>query len=117
MAAPEPRWFTAILRLTGATVLQVVRANLVLARRIWTPSLPLATGIVAVPTRFGDEGRVGAVGIVSSLIVDNQIVDIDLSRRELAYHCIVVPPAGKRYDAINGPLERRIAALTGSDDG
>jgi multicomponent Na+:H+ antiporter subunit E len=111
-----PRRLLAIIRLAGLIATQVVRANVRLARRIWTPSLPLATGVVVVPTRFEDEGRVGAVGIISSLVVDNQIIDLDRSRHELVYHCIVVPGAGRGYELINGPLERRIAALTGADD-
>jgi multicomponent Na+:H+ antiporter subunit E len=111
-----PGRLPAIVRLTGWVATQVVRANVRLARRIWTPSLPLATGVVVVPTRFADEGRVGAVGIISSLVVDNQIIDLDRSRRELVYHCIVVPAPGRGYEQINGPLERRIAALTGADD-
>lgn len=105
------------LRLAPFVACKVLRANIGLARRIWTPSLPLATGMVVVRTRFGDEGRVAAVGIVSSLIVDNQIIDLDRSRRELAYHCIAVAPEDRRYDAVIGPLERRIAALTGDRDG
>ncbi len=112
-----PPWrVLSMLRLSPFVAYRVLRANIALARRIWTPSLPLATGMVIVPTRFGDEGRVAAVGIVSSLIVDNQIVDLDRSRRELVYHCISVPADGRRYDEINGPLERRIAALTHDTD-
>ncbi|MGZ0146057.1 Na+/H+ antiporter subunit E [Kribbella sp. WER1] len=112
-----PRTLWAAIRLAVFVAVRVLLANLSLARRIWSPSLPLATGMVIVRTRFSDAGRVGAVGIVSSLIVDNQIVDVDLSRRELVYHCIAVPREGQRYDRINGPLERRIAALTGDRDG
>ncbi|MFF0267181.1 Na+/H+ antiporter subunit E [Kribbella sp. NPDC004536] len=112
----RPWRMVSMLRLTGFVAYKVVRANFSLARRIWTPSLPLATGMVIVRTRFGDEGRVAAVGIVSSLIVDNQIVDLDRSRHELVYHCIAVPAEGRRYDEINGPLERRIAALTRAGD-
>lgn len=104
------------VRLAGFVFSKVLRANISLARRIWTPALPLATGMVIVPTRFGDEGRVAAVGIVSSLIVDNQIIDLDLVRRELVYHCVAVPAEGRRYDEINGPLERRIDASAGDHD-
>ncbi|HZX07608.1 Na+/H+ antiporter subunit E [Kribbella sp.] len=106
-AAPPWRVLVA-LRLAPFVVYKVVRANVSLARRIWTPSLPLATGMVVVRTGFGDEDRIAAVGIVSSLIVDNQIIDMDSSRRELVYHCVAVPAEGRRYDEINGPLERRM---------
>lgn len=113
-----PPWRAVrMLRLVPFVAYKILRANLSLARRIWTPSLPLATGVVVVRSRFGDADRVAAVGIVSSLIVDNQIIDLDRSRRELAYHCIAVPPRDRRYEDIIGPLERRIAALTGDRDG
>ncbi|GAA1121588.1 hypothetical protein GCM10009630_19340 [Kribbella jejuensis] len=102
----------SMLRLAGFVAFKVLRANLSLARRIWTLSLPLATGMVIVPTRFEDESRVAAVGIISSLIVDNQLIDLDRSRRELLYHCVAVPAAGWRYGEIIGPLEHRIDART-----
>ncbi|MFD7160514.1 Na+/H+ antiporter subunit E [Kribbella sp. NPDC059898] len=111
----RPWRVVSMVRLTAFVAYQVLLANISLARRIWTPSLPLETGMVIVPTRFGDESRVAAVGIVSSLIVDNQIVDLDRSRHQLVYHCIAVPAEGHRYDEINGPLERRITALAGGD--
>ena len=87
---------------------RVVVANLRLARRIWSPSLPLRSGMVIVPTTQRGELGLTVVGIVSSLIVDNQIVDVDRSRGRLLYHAVDVPPRDPEAARarINGPLER-----------
>ncbi|GAA1560480.1 hypothetical protein GCM10009804_16580 [Kribbella hippodromi] len=110
-----PRRLLALLRLAAGTATDVFRANLRLVYQIWTPRMPIRTGIVIVPTRFSDVDRVAATGLLSSLVVDNQVIDVDLKRRELLYHCIVVPAAGHRYETINGPLEGRIERVTNAD--
>ena len=89
---------------------RIVKANLTLARIVWRPRLQLATGMVVVPTRMRGDVELAGIAIITSLIVDNQIVDVDRARHELLYHCIEVPQ-GDRYAAINGPVERRLLAL------
>jgi multicomponent Na+:H+ antiporter subunit E len=56
-----------------------------------------------------------ATGLITSLIVDNQIVDLDVRRRELQYHAVAVPPgdAAQRAESINAPTERWLARLQG----
>lgn len=100
-----------LVKLGVAAAYRVVRANIWLALVIWSPRMPLATGMVVVPTRMRTDGGVAAIGVISSLAVDNQLIDLDRSRHELLYHCVVVPPEDERYDAINGELERRIEPL------
>jgi multicomponent Na+:H+ antiporter subunit E len=60
------------------------------------------------------DGELAAVGLISSLIVDNQIVDLDRSRRELQYHAVAVPEGTpeERVAAVNGPIEERIVTLS-----
>jgi multicomponent Na+:H+ antiporter subunit E len=111
-----PRRLAAIVRLGVAAGYRVVRANIWLARIIWSPRMPLATGMVVVPTRMRTDGGLAAVGVISSLAVDNQLVDLDRSRHELLYHCVVVPPQDERYESINGELERRIEPLVADRD-
>ena len=106
----RPRRLGALLTLAGYAVARIVAANIGLARRIWTPSLPLRSGMVVVPTRARTDGELAAVGIVTSLIVDNQIVDLDRGARELQYHAVAVP-RGDRVEAINGPVERLAARI------
>ena len=56
------------------------------------------------------DGQVGAVGLLTSLVVDNQVIDVDLDERTMLYHCVEVP-RGEPYDAVNGPVERRLLAI------
>jgi multicomponent Na+:H+ antiporter subunit E len=95
---------------------QIVVANLKLARRIWAPSRPIRSGMVVVPTQVRTDAGLCAVGLVTSLIVDNQITDVDRARNKMLYHAIVVPDAESAYDRINGPVDRRIAAMEADVD-
>jgi multicomponent Na+:H+ antiporter subunit E len=106
-----PRRFVATVLLLADALWRVVRANVGLARRIWTPGLPLATGMVIVPTQARSDRALAAVGVLTSLVVDNQLVDLDRARHELQFHCVAVPPgdAATRRETINGPVERRLA--------
>jgi multicomponent Na+:H+ antiporter subunit E len=106
-------------RLAGAAVLlalaarQVVVANLRLSRLIWDPRLRrrLRTGMIIVPTSQVTEGGLTAVGLVTSVIVDNQLADLDPSRGQLQYHAVEVPDGGPEQarEQINGPVERILA--------
>lgn len=108
----DPRRLGATVRLIASGLGRIVKANIGLARRIWAPSLPLRSGMVIVPTGMRSEGGVGGLGLITSLIVDNQITDVDLGRHELQYHAIDVP-AGEaaKVANINGPVERLLGPL------
>lgn len=108
-----PRRLFHALALAASSAGRIVRANLSLARRIWSPSRPLSSGMVVVPSRLRSEGGVAAVGIISSVIVDNQIVDVDRRGGHLQYHAIAVTsdePEENR-DVINGPIEDRLRKM------
>jgi multicomponent Na+:H+ antiporter subunit E len=106
-----PRRVLRVVRLAGFASRRVVVANVTLSRRIWAPSMPVRTGMVAVRTRVRSDAGLCAVGVVTSLIVDNQIVDVDRVRNRLLYHAIDVPDTDRAYDAINGPVDQRVAVL------
>lgn len=110
----DPRRVVALLRLLAGTLRGIVVANLRLTRLILTPSLPLQSGMVIVPTAARSEGGLAAVGLISSLIVDKQIVDVDRARHVLQYHAVRVPEGSREEarEAINGPLERMLEPLT-----
>jgi multicomponent Na+:H+ antiporter subunit E len=105
-----PRRLIAIVRLGGYAAVQVLRANVALARRIWAPSRPLTSGMVIVRTQARTDGELAATGVITSLIVDNQLVDLDRSERVLQYHVVELPDGDARA-AINGPIERRVAKV------
>lgn len=109
--APRRAYHAVVLLLRA--IPRIVTANVSLARRIWAPSRPLASGMVRVPTRVRTHGGLCAVGVVTSLIVDNQIVDVDRSKDELLYHAVEVPSGDRqsRYEAINALVERHVVAM------
>jgi multicomponent Na+:H+ antiporter subunit E len=86
---------------------RILLANVELSRRIWDPCRPLASGMVITPTRERTDWGLAATGIISSLIVDNQITDLDTHAHEFQYHAVEVPDGGqeKAYQEINGPVE------------
>jgi multicomponent Na+:H+ antiporter subunit E len=111
----QPRRAVGVVRLLADGTGRVMIANLKLSRMIWARQVAPNSGMVIVPTSERTDGGLAAVGLISSLIVDNQIVDIDRCRNELQYHSITIP-AGDRdasYDEINGPVERLLAPVEG----
>jgi multicomponent Na+:H+ antiporter subunit E len=111
-------WLLADLRRLGRLValaalclVRIVRANVVLARRVWSPSLPLRSGMLVFRTDMKSDGALTAVSLVSSVIVDNQLVDLAPGR--VQYHAIWIGSTDPEdaYEAINGPLERLLQPL------
>lgn len=113
----DPRRLLVLGRLGATVLVRIVAANISLARRILSPSRPLASGMVIVPTELRSEGALTAAGLLTSVIVDNQIVDFDLARDQLQYHAVEVRTGAPqaRREAINGPLERLVRRLLGGD--
>jgi multicomponent Na+:H+ antiporter subunit E len=108
-----PRNAAAVARVAGTALVRVPVANVRLAARIWRPSRPLRSGMVVVPTEEHSDAGLATVGLVTSLIVDNQIVDLDRPHGLLQYHAVDVPeggPAASRA-AINAPVERALSGL------
>jgi multicomponent Na+:H+ antiporter subunit E len=115
-----PRRLGAAVLLLLSAAGRIVRANLKLSRLIWDPRLrrrdgPLRSGMVIVPTQARSDGELAAVGVITSLIVDNQIADLDRNRAELQYHAVEVPEGGPEQarQQINGPVEKLLAPFTG----
>jgi multicomponent Na+:H+ antiporter subunit E len=103
----RPRALAGGARLLVAAAGRVLLANVRLSRRIWDPRRPLTSGMVITPTRERQDWGLAAVGVISSLIVDNQITDLDAHRHEFQYHAVAVPDGGqdKAREQINGPVE------------
>ena len=106
---PDRLWRLAALLATSAG--RIVGANLVLARRVWSPSRPIRTGMLVVPTELTSSGAVTALGLLGSIIVDHQLVDLEAGR--LQYHAVWVAsedPSEAR-ERINGPVERLLLPI------
>lgn len=121
IAAPwrllDPRVLLAAIRLVLESLARIVRANLELTYRIWAPHRPLRSGMLIVPTRMRSDGGLGGVGLITSLIVDNQIVDLDRDRNLLQYHAVAVPDGTReeRAESVNAPVERMLAPIVHED--
>jgi multicomponent Na+:H+ antiporter subunit E len=109
----EPRQLAATAALLWLAGRRIVVANFRLSRLIWDPRLPLRSGMVVVSTQERSAGGLAAVGLITSVIVDNQLVDVDRSRAQLQYHAVEVPEDGPEQarEAINGPVEQHLAAF------
>jgi multicomponent Na+:H+ antiporter subunit E len=92
--AMRPRRIGALVMLVAECVARIVVANLSLTRRILSPSRPLRSGMVVVATEARSDGELAATGVLTSLVVDNQLVDLDRSRRRPQYHAMAVPAGG-----------------------
>jgi multicomponent Na+:H+ antiporter subunit E len=103
----RPRALAGGIWLVIAAAGRVLVANLRLSRRIWDPRRPLSSGMVITPTQERPDWGLTAVGLISSLIVDNQLVDLDRRAHELQYHAVAVPEGGPEQmrEQVNGPVE------------
>ena len=102
----RPRRLGRLAAIAVISVARILWANLVLARRVWSPSLPVRTGMLVVPTDLRTDGGVTAIGLLGSIIVDNQLVDLEPGR--LQYHAVWVASEDpiEARERINGRLER-----------
>jgi multicomponent Na+:H+ antiporter subunit E len=103
----DPRRFAAVVTLFAVAAGRIVKANLSLARRIWSPSRPLSSGMLIIRTDARTDGELAAIGLITSLIVDNQIADLDRSENELQYHTVAVPDGDPRAE-ITAPVEQLV---------
>jgi multicomponent Na+:H+ antiporter subunit E len=111
----DPRRLALLGRLLVESLGRVVVANVSLARRVWSPARPLRSGMLIVPTEMRTTGGIAAVGMITSVIVDQQLVDLDPAHRLLQYHAVWITtedPAEAR-ERINGPVERLLRPLEG----
>lgn len=113
--ALSPRRLVGFVWLVLDGLRRIVVANLSLARRIWSPRRPLRSGMVVVATSMHTDAGLGWTGLISSLIVDNQIVDLDREHFRLQYHAVAVPDGGplQKSEQINAPVERHLARIIG----
>jgi multicomponent Na+:H+ antiporter subunit E len=107
----DPRRLARVVALAATSLIRIVSANVELARRVWSPSLPIRTGMLVIPTDMRSDGAVFTVGILGSVIVDHQLVDLEPGR--LQYHALWVASEDpeEARERINGPVERLIRPL------
>jgi multicomponent Na+:H+ antiporter subunit E len=106
----KPHRLAALAMLAASCAVHIVVANLSLTRRILAPSRPLRSGMLIVATEARSDGELAATGLLTSLVVDNQFVDLDRGRHRLQYHAMAVPD-GPARESVNAPIERRVIAV------
>ncbi|MDQ3980534.1 MAG: Na+/H+ antiporter subunit E [Actinomycetota bacterium] len=102
----RPRPLVRVVTLVATSLARIVGANVTLARRVWSPSLPIRTGMLVVPTDLKSDGGITVIGLLGSIIVDHQLVDLEPGR--LQYHAVWVASEDpiEARERINGQLER-----------
>jgi multicomponent Na+:H+ antiporter subunit E len=108
-----PRRIVPLLALVAAVSTRVVTANWHLSRLIWSMAGP-PSGMVVVPTDARTDGELTTVGVLTSLIVNSQIVDLDRRRHRLQYHAVEVTSRDPdvNRDRVNRAIEERTIAVT-----
>jgi multicomponent Na+:H+ antiporter subunit E len=109
----RPRRAIALARLGWYVLVRMVQANVALSRRIWARRMPLPSGMLVVPTAARTDGALTVVGVLTSVIVDSQLVDVDRDRSELQYHVVSVESTGPQANRrrINAPIEERLTPV------
>ncbi|MDQ4096322.1 MAG: Na+/H+ antiporter subunit E [Actinomycetota bacterium] len=107
----RPRRLGRLAAVMVTSSARIVWANLVLARRVWSPSLAIRSGMLVVPTDMRSDGGVTAIGLLGSIIVDHQLVDLEPGR--LQYHAVwvVSEDPEEARERINGPIERLLKPI------
>jgi multicomponent Na+:H+ antiporter subunit E len=108
------RAVVAGLGLVRLFVGKMAMANVRLARRVWLPGRPLRSGMVVAETTQRSPGGLAAVGVITSLIVDNQLIDLDRCGHELQYHMVTVPTRDQppARATVNAPVERLLTEMS-----
>nr|BFE58068.1 hypothetical protein GCM10020063_025940 [Dactylosporangium thailandense] len=104
----RPRRLGPLLALAASVAVRAVVANLRLTRLIWSRRRP-GSAMVTVATSARSDAEVTAVGLLTSIIVNSQLVDVHQGRHRLRYHTVEAD-AGR--DDINGPIEARVLGVT-----
>ena len=114
----RPRRLVALPSLIAVVSRRVVTANwhltrLIWSRRVWSRRAP-PSGMLVVPTIARTDAELTAVGVLTSLIVNSQLVDLDRHRHQLQYHAVEVAstdPEANR-SRINQAVEEHVVAVT-----
>ena len=97
-----PAVVPAAARYLALFVYELVTANLGVARRVLSPSLPLDPGVVVVPLRVESDGAVTTVANSITLTPGTLTMDHDAEANALVVHAVDVSD----LDAVLAPIRR-----------
>lgn len=112
----RPASILAGARLVVRYLPSMALANARLARRVWSRTIPLRSGMVVVADPTTTAGARTALAVMTSTVVDYQLVAIDDDRRRLKYHgvWIVDGDPGANAARILDGFPGELATLVGS---
>jgi multicomponent Na+:H+ antiporter subunit E len=99
----------AFLSYLGVFLLELVRANLDMARRVLSPSLPLNPALVEITTEL--QSTLGKMALANSITLTPGTLSVDVVGNRLVVHWIDVPPGFDNEQAtktIAGKFERHL---------
>lgn len=102
----------AFVRYLGALLVALLRANLDMARRVLTPSLPLRPAIVRIKTTL--QSDLGRLILANSITLTPGTLSIDIDGDELLVHWVDCPPDTDMQqvtEAIAGAFQRHIGGF------
>jgi len=95
-----PYWFWLVV--------EIVKANIAVAKMILDPKMPIGPVMVRVPT--SQHGELGQVIYANSITLTPGTVSIRVSGREILVHAIVKDMAD---DLLGGEMDRRVTRMEG----
>ncbi|MBT2971233.1 MAG: Na+/H+ antiporter subunit E [Candidatus Thiodiazotropha sp. (ex Ctena orbiculata)] len=96
----------------GVFLIELVRANFDMARRVLSPSLPLRPGVVEVRTRL--ESSLGRLILANSITLTPGTLTVDLRGDSILVHWVDIPPGSdieSATRAITSKFERHLVGF------
>lgn len=87
---------------------EIVKSNVVVARLIWSPSLPISPTVFQVPT--SQKSQLGQVVYANSITLTPGTVSMTLENNQVRVHALTEDIA---KDLQTGTMDRRVTALEG----
>jgi len=87
---------------------EIVKSNVVVARLIWSPSLPISPTVFQVPT--SQKSQLGQVVYANSITLTPGTVSMTLENNQVRVHALTEDIA---EDLQTGTMDRRVTALEG----
>jgi multicomponent Na+:H+ antiporter subunit E len=108
----SPSAILPFLTYLGIFLIALIRANLDMARRILSPSLPLRPGVVEVKTEL--KSSLGRLILANSITLTPGTLTVDLQGNSILVHWVDIPPGSDIESAtrdVTSKFERHLAGF------
>jgi multicomponent Na+:H+ antiporter subunit E len=107
----SPSAILPFLTYLGVFIAALIRANLDMARRVLSPSLPLCPGVIEVKTEL--KSSLGRLILANSITLTPGTLTVDLQGDRILIHWIDIPPASDIESATRHIINKFEQHLTG----